>query len=77
MLRMALSCLLTTSKASPMDAWGMVVGISRNEPSSRGGMNSLLMRDHTVAPVITMEIGRTRNSGLYCKQKRKMLSYAW
>jgi hypothetical protein len=29
-----------TSSASPMEAWGMVVGIQRNEPSSSGGMNS-------------------------------------
>ena len=27
--------------ASPIDAWVIVVGIYRNEPSSRGGMNSL------------------------------------
>ena len=37
----ARSSLASTSRASPMDAWGMVVGMNRKLPSSRGGMNSL------------------------------------
>ena len=37
----AMSCFCSTSRASPMEAWAMVVGIHRYEPSSRFGMNSL------------------------------------
>ena len=40
MARMAMSCFWTMSKASPTPACGMVVGMNRNEPSSRLGMNS-------------------------------------
>ncbi|MBA7611015.1 hypothetical protein ES703_18231 [subsurface metagenome] len=37
----AASCFCNTSRHSPIEAWGIVVGIYRNEPSSKGGINSL------------------------------------
>ena len=37
---MAMSWCCNTSCASPIDAWGIVVGMKRYEPSSSDGMNS-------------------------------------
>ena len=41
MALIAMSWSWRTSRASPIEACGIVVGIQRNEPSSRSGMNSL------------------------------------
>ncbi|OPZ07679.1 MAG: hypothetical protein BWZ10_02782 [candidate division BRC1 bacterium ADurb.BinA364] len=37
----AMSCIASCSAASPIEACGIVIGIYRNEPSSKSGMNSL------------------------------------
>ena len=71
-LATAISNCCKTLLFSSMPECGIEVGISRNEPSFKDGINSLPVFFIMKNPAITIAVGTDRNNNLLSKHKLKI-----